>query len=172
MNELTIYSASAGSGKTHRLTGNVLNTLILNPDEYKYILAVTFTRKASEEMKTRILHELYLLSSDNKSDFLQEITINTKFSEQDIRIRAKTVLTKILHHYSRFSYSTIDSFFQSIHRAFLREANIHSQFELQLDTKMVAEKSVNLMLNEIESDVELKQNLLQLIDNQIKSSQN
>ena len=172
MNELKIYSASAGSGKTHRLTGNVLNTLILNPDEYKYILAVTFTRKASEEMKTRILHELYLLSSDNKSDFLQEITINTKFSEQDIRIRAKTVLTKILHHYSRFSYSTIDSFFQSIHRAFLREANIHSQFELQLDTKMVAEKSVNLMLNEIESDVELKQNLLQLIDNQIKSSQN
>lgn len=170
MNKLQIYSASAGSGKTHRLTGNVLLTLILNPEEYKYILAVTFTRKASEEMKTRILHELFLLSSNQNSDFLQEVVAKTDLNESEIRSRAQTVLSKILHHYSRFSYSTIDSFFQSIHRAFLREANIHSQFELQLDTAMVAEKSVNLMLNDVEKDENLKKNLLKLIDNQIEAN--
>jgi ATP-dependent helicase/nuclease subunit A len=172
MNKLQIYSASAGSGKTHRLTGNVLLTLILNPEEYKYILAVTFTRKASEEMKTRILHELFLLSSNKQSDFTQEISSKASLSESEIRSRAQTVLSKILHHYSRFSYSTIDSFFQSIHRAFLREANIHSQFELQLDTAMVAEKSVNLMLNDIENDENLRKVLLQLIDSQLESNFN
>lgn len=102
MNKLLIYSASAGSGKTFRLTGNVLNTLINRPDDYKNILAVTFTRKASEEMKIRLLEELHHLASGNKSDYLTELINNTKFSEKEIRNNAKHAITGILHHYSRF----------------------------------------------------------------------
>ena len=167
MNKLLIYSASAGSGKTHKLTGNVLQTLIKNVSDYKHILAVTFTRKASEEMKTRLLEELYALASNKKSDFLDLLIKQNGFSEALVRDRAQQALNNILHHYGRFSYSTIDSFFQSIHRGFLREANIHSNFELQLDTKQVAEHSVNMMLDDAGENPVLQEWILKLIDEEL-----
>jgi ATP-dependent exoDNAse (exonuclease V) beta subunit len=172
MNKLLIYSASAGSGKTFRLTGNVLNTLINRPDDYKNILAVTFTRKASEEMKIRLLEELHHLASGNKSDYLTELINNTKFSEKEIRNNAKHAITGILHHYSRFSYNTIDSFFQKIYRGFLREANIYGNYELQLDTEQVTNHAVNIMLDDAGNNTMLRNWIMKLIEDQLQEKGN
>ena len=66
---LTIYRASAGAGKTHKLTGEYLMLLFSQPGAYRRILAVTFTNKATDEMKTRIVQELYHLASGRASDY-------------------------------------------------------------------------------------------------------
>ena len=68
---LTIYRASAGAGKTHKLTGEYLMLLFSQPGAYRRILAVTFTNKATDEMKTRIVQELYHLASGRVSDYIQ-----------------------------------------------------------------------------------------------------
>jgi ATP-dependent helicase/nuclease subunit A len=68
---LTIYRASAGAGKTHKLTGEYLMLLFSQPGAYRRILAVTFTNKATDEMKTRIVQELYHLASGRASDYIQ-----------------------------------------------------------------------------------------------------
>ena len=70
---LTIYRASAGAGKTHTLTGEYLKLLFSAPGAYRRILAVTFTNKATEEMKSRIVTELYLLASGAPSDYVEAL---------------------------------------------------------------------------------------------------
>ena len=68
---LTVYRASAGAGKTHKLTGEYLTLLFTGPGAFRRILAVTFTNKATDEMKTRIVDELYNLASGRKSDYVE-----------------------------------------------------------------------------------------------------
>ena len=118
---LTIYSASAGSGKTYKLTSIYLTNLFRSRLSYRKILAVTFTNKATAEMKSRILDHLYKLSVGDYSEYLAELVNATNKSEKEIRNEAKEILNSILHDFSRFSVSTIDSFFQKILRAFARE---------------------------------------------------
>ena len=71
---LTIYRASAGAGKTHKLTGEYLLLLFSQPNAYRRILAVTFTNKATDEMKSRIVEELFNLASDRKSDYIASLS--------------------------------------------------------------------------------------------------
>ncbi len=70
---LTVYRASAGAGKTHKLTGEYLTLLFGGTGAYRRILAVTFTNKATDEMKSRIVEELYNLSSGRKSDYVESL---------------------------------------------------------------------------------------------------
>ena len=126
---LTIYSASAGSGKTHQLTGIYLEKLFRSRLSYRRILAVTFTHKATAEMKDRILNELDKLAGGRPSAYLSDISASTGKSEAIIRKEAGEILSSILHDYSRFSVSTIDSFYQKIVRAFARDIGLHSGFE-------------------------------------------
>ena len=86
---LTIYRASAGAGKTHKLTGEYLKLLFSAPGAYKRILAVTFTNKATEEMKSRILSELYHLASDAPSDYLAALNETYSLSDQQVRQKAQ-----------------------------------------------------------------------------------
>ncbi len=111
---LNIYRASAGSGKTHRLTGDYIQLLFANESDksYRRILAVTFTNKATDEMKTRIVKELYTLSTGGKSDYRKELTEKYALSEEQVNKRAHKLLVRILHDFSSFSISTIDRFFQ------------------------------------------------------------
>ena len=116
---LKIYKASAGSGKTYQLTEEYLKLALANPDKYKRILAITFTNKATEEMKSRILKELFNLSSGKDSPHLS--TLSTFFnglSANELQNRAKIVLNNILYDYNHFNISTIDSFFQRIRLSF------------------------------------------------------
>ncbi|NOR74293.1 MAG: AAA family ATPase [Draconibacterium sp.] len=153
---LTIYKASAGSGKTFQLVVEYLKLLFKNPYNYKHILAVTFTNKATTEMKTRILEQLHLLASNQKSDYLKILQNNT-FSEKEIRKRAKLVLKNILHDYNRFSISTIDSFTQRVIKSFNRELGIAPNYSLELDSDMILAEAVDRMLLKIDKDKKLLQ---------------
>lgn len=140
MNEqpLHIYRASAGSGKTFLLASRYLLLLFEHPHKYREILAVTFTNKATEEMKSRILGELKKLAEGKES--LYAAIIRQKFPHLQgslLQQRADEVYRHILHDYSRFSVGTIDSFVQQIIRAFAYEIGLNAGYELQLNSELV-----------------------------------
>jgi len=165
---LTIYSASAGSGKTYKLTGIYLSALFRSRYNYRRILAVTFTNKATAEMKSRILDHLHRLSAGEKSDYLSGLMLETKKSEEWIRQEAGEILNAILHDFSRFSVSTIDSFFQKILRAFAREAGLHAGFNIELDHSIILSSAVDEMINSASEDVKLRNWLITYALNNIE----
>lgn len=148
--KLTVYSASAGSGKTHQLTGEYLQLLFSSPLAYKHILAVTFTNKATEEMKSRIIVELSNLASGRKSDYLARLTKTLHKPETKVRELARQILVNILHDYSAFSISTIDRFFQQTMRAFTREIGLGGGYNVELDTSKVLGEAIDSMLFDLE----------------------
>ena len=118
MSILTVYKASAGSGKTFQLTTEYLKIIFKNPDDFRYILAVTFTHKATAEMKARILRELHDLSQNKETRISRILCSELELSKDKLHKLASIILKKILHHYSHFHISTIDSFFQGIISSF------------------------------------------------------
>ncbi len=165
---LKIYKASAGSGKTYKLTYEYLRLIVKNPFLYRNILAVTFTNKATDEMKERILTELFFLSSNKNSNHLENLISELKLNEEIIRKNAKQAFNLILHNYSNFSVSTIDSFFQKIFRAFLFELDIKFNFDLLLDNKEVLTEAVKNFLESIEPNTNTTNWLIELINNKIE----
>ena len=149
---LHVYKASAGSGKTHQLTGQYIRLLFFAPHNYRHILAVTFTNKATDEMKSRIVEELNNLAVGNKSGYLNQLMEEFKLSEQTIRQQSKSILQSILHNYSTFSISTIDRFFQQTMRAFTREMGITGGYKVEVDNQSFLPEIVDLMLNELDED--------------------
>jgi len=143
---LTIYSASAGSGKTFHLARIYLSHLFRSRYNYRKILAVTFTNKATAEMKSRILDQLYCLATGGKSEYLDDLVSETGKSEEAIRHEAGEILHAILHDFSRFSVCTIDAFFQNILRAFAREAGLHSGFNIELDHSIILSTAIDEMI--------------------------
>jgi ATP-dependent helicase/nuclease subunit A len=157
---LTIYSASAGSGKTHQLAGIYLEKLFRSKLNYRKILAVTFTHKATAEMKGRILDELNKLAVGDNSKYLGNLIKSTNKSEDIIRKEAKEILYSILHDFSRFSVSTIDSFYQKIVRAFARDIGLHSGFDIEIDHTNILATAVDRMIASAASDFTVKNWLL------------
>lgn len=149
---LTIYRASAGTGKTHTLTGDYLRMLFAAPDAYRHILAVTFTNKATEEMKNRILSELYLLASGQSSDYTGMLTEAYRLTEQQLRSRARTTLIRILHDYSAFNVSTIDHFFQQTVRAFVCEIGLPGNYRIEMDRDLVLSEAIDGLLSDLDND--------------------
>ena len=149
---LTIYRASAGSGKTFKLTGEYLKLLFKSPTSYRNILAVTFTNKATDEMKKRIIEELDVLARGiTESDYANMLMKETKMTGSDIQQTAKTILVHILHDYAAFQISTIDRFFQQTMRAFTREIGLQGGYNIELDTKKVLSEAVDAMLSELDA---------------------
>lgn len=147
---LNIYRASAGSGKTYRLTQDYIH-LLFDPQKeraHRRILAVTFTNKATDEMKSRILKELHALAQGVASDYRADLMAKFRMDERTVNERAKHILTNILHDYSSFSISTIDRFFQQVIRSFARDIGVHGGYNLELDSSSTLEQSVdNLFLD-------------------------
>ncbi len=157
MQKLTIYKASAGSGKTFRLTGEYLK-LIFNPKRsFKNILAVTFTNKATAEMRERILKELHTLAAGKKSKYANELKQEYGLNDIELKNRAKILLSQILHNYSRFNVNTIDSFFQKILKAFVRETGLSSGFNIELNLKQVLELSIERFFDEANNNPAIKE---------------
>ncbi|HKK41839.1 MAG TPA: UvrD-helicase domain-containing protein [Bacteroidales bacterium] len=152
---LTIYSASAGSGKTFRLTGTYLAQLFKSRYRYRRILAVTFTNKATAEMKSRILDHLHRLAAGESSDYLEDLEKSTGKDEKWIRDEAGQILGNILHDYTRFSVMTIDSFFQKVLRSFAREAGLHSGFNIEIDHSTILSSAIDEMISSSPSDKRL-----------------
>jgi len=153
---LTIYSASAGSGKTYKLTAIYLADLFKSRYNYRKILAVTFTNKATAEMKSRILDHLHKLAAGEKSDYLADLIKSTAKPEEWIRKESSEILNSILHDYSRFSVTTIDSFFQKVLRAFARDIGLHSGFSIELDHSTILSVAVDEVIASAASDNQLK----------------
>ncbi len=168
MSEIKIFKASAGSGKTFRLVVEYLKLLIKNPTNYKHILAVTFTNKATTEMKERILRDLFSLSRQENKQLLQLLMNECRVSAQDVELNSKRALSLILHDYDRFAVSTIDSFFQGILRSFARESGLYGSYEIDLDMDAVLAEACDRMLMSIDKDTELREWLTQMAENRLQ----
>ena len=125
-NRLIVYKASAGSGKTFTLAIEYISLLINNPKSYENILAVTFTNKATEEMKMRILSQLYGISKKlpDSNNYLKMVMKKTGKSENEVIKNASIALSYLIHNYNYFRVQTIDAFFQSILRNLARELDL------------------------------------------------
>ncbi len=164
---LTVYKSSAGSGKTFTLVKEYIKLVIDKPDNYKHILAITFTNKAANEMKSRILLYLAGLAGDEKSkvpDVLaNEVMASLSIDKTTLKSRAAIALAKILHGYSNFAVSTIDSFVNKLVRNFARELKLPLNFDLELDEGKLIGKSIELLLNKVGTDASLTQTLVQFV---------
>ncbi|MGI6242814.1 MAG: UvrD-helicase domain-containing protein [Prevotella sp.] len=152
---LTVYKASAGSGKTFTLTVEYIKLLVQEPQNYRYILAVTFTNKATEEMKMRILSQLYGISNELPDSEAYMERMREAFpnrTDENIRNRAKEALELILHHYHYFRVETIDSFFQSILRNLARELGLTANLQVGLNDAEVESQAVDNIIESIEQD--------------------
>lgn len=158
---ITIYKASAGSGKTYALTKEYIRLLLRAPGNFKHILAVTFTNKASGEMKERILYTLYAIS--NKYDSVQyanELCEEFSLKPIELQEKAQRVLHDILHNYSFFYVETIDTFFQRIIRNFAKELGLQSYFGLELDINKIIQLSLQELFANIHEQPTLQQWLI------------
>ena len=149
---LLVYKASAGSGKTFTLAVQYIRQLIEDPYSYKRILAVTFTNKATTEMKERILSQLYGIATSLKSSdgYLKEIMKTSDKSVDEIRKAADTALKNIIHDYSRFRIETIDSFFQSVMRNLARELELGANMTIELNNGDVLSDAVDSMIEKLD----------------------
>lgn len=167
--KLLRYSASAGSGKTHALSGFYLSRVLNDPGSYRRILAVTFTNSAAAEMKERILSRLNRLSSDDRSgeearedfvgylcDHFPDLYPDQREARLTVRKNAPIALRNILQDYSRFSVSTIDSFFQRVIRAFAREIDIPAGYEIEIEHDALLSDAVDGLLGEVAADERLR----------------
>src|SRR5665648_50340 len=168
MSSLEIYKASAGSGKTFRIVREYLKMVFQRPEAYRNILAVTFTNKATSEMKDRILKDLSSLASGNPSGHLEYLKSEFHQNEEEIRVKAAAILRLILHDYSRFSISTIDSFFQRVIRAFSREMRLNASYRTELDAQLVLEEAVDRLFLEIDTNPGLKSWMLEYADENLR----
>src|SRR5690554_3006772 len=152
MSQLKVFRASAGSGKTYTLTQEYVRLLFKEPANYRHTLAVTFTNKATAEMRSRILATLYDLSDpkndnpDHMSNLIKEFSI----SKQEVRRKSSALLKLLLHDYSRFSISTIDSFFQRVTRSFAREMGLPMGFRLELEANQIMQQAIDQLILEMD----------------------
>lgn len=172
---LTIYKASAGSGKTYTLAYEYVKLLLgvkmqtdgsyrLNSPRHlggrqldarhRHILAITFTNKATEEMKSRILKELASLASGHgdscdDSPYAPGLVAEYGCSRDELRETASRALHSLLFDYHHFNVSTIDSFFQTVLRAFAREVDRQGDYGVELDDEYAVGAGIGLMLDDL-----------------------
>jgi len=162
---LTVYKASAGSGKTFTLATEYISLLVDNPMSYRTILAVTFTNKATEEMKMRILSQLYgiwkqLPDSDN---YLKAVQEKTGLDAEVISQRAGISLSNLLNNYNYFRVETIDTFFQSVMRNMARELDLTTNLRIGLNDYQVEELAVDQLIADLSTTDAMLQWILRYI---------
>ncbi len=162
-----VYSASAGSGKTFSLVKEYLKIVVLNPypDYFQHILAITFTNKAANEMKGRIVKNLRQFSQEDvinhPSDMFQKIVEETQLKPEVIQKRARLILEQILTKYGSFSISTIDSFTHKIIRNFAFELGLPINFDVELKSKNLLDLAVDKLIAQIGVNDEISDFLIE-----------
>lgn len=165
---LKIVNASAGSGKTYTLVQEYLRIVLHheNPMKFRSILAMTFTNKAANEMKERILEGLIQLGTPehdktaNELHFLIDTAKNLGIAPKLIESRSARILNRILHNYSSFSVMTIDKFTHKVIRTFAKDLNISVDFDVELDIKTLRKTVTDMLFDQIGRDKDLTQLML------------
>ncbi|MFD2892090.1 UvrD-helicase domain-containing protein [Flavobacterium chuncheonense] len=166
-----IFDASAGSGKTYTLTKEYLKILFLNAadDAYKKILAITFTNKAVEEMKSRIVDSLYQFSLDQTAEkfegMLGDIAAETGLTKATIKDKSKAIIKNIIHNYTAFGISTIDKFTHKVIRSFAQDLDLPPNFEVSLDTDTILQEAVDSVISKVGEDEGLTKLLVDFTKN-------
>jgi len=164
---LKILQASAGSGKTFSLTAHYLTLLFSGENKYREILAVTFTNKATEEMKSRILEVLVGLAQGNPSSKIEDyrkliLKAYPALEAESLKQKADKIYRKILHDYSRFSVSTIDGFVQKVIRGFAFELGLNADYNLEMNYDKVKDDLVNKLDEALNDNKQLLQWIIDL----------
>lgn len=172
MSNLSIYKASAGSGKTFTLAIEYIKLLLQNPRAYEGILAVTFTNKATEEMKMRILSTLYALWQQHPEakPYLTELMKEPGAKREDIERKAHQALILLLHNYHNFRISTIDTFFQLVLRNLARELQLNASLRVGLNNKQVVDMAVDEMVDSIADDKKLMKIVMDYVEDNIRDN--
>lgn len=156
MGKVKIVSASAGSGKTYNLAYEYVLNVVREPYLYRHILAVTFTNKATEEMKQRILDKINQLAMGTETQYITKLQKELGMDAGMIARRAATARSLILHDYGHFAVLTIDRFFQRIIRAFIKELGIDLNFNLELPVESLLGSAADRMIDDISVDDSLR----------------
>ena len=171
----TVYKASAGSGKTFTLTVEFISLLLSSPNPalHRHVLAVTFTNKATLEMKNRILEQLYGLAYEipGSETYEKYIAANTGLSHEAICQRSRSVLSHILHDYDHFRVETIDSFFQSILSNLAHELNLPAGLQVDINDREVIETAVDLFITDLQPNTQILNWTLNYIRERISENQ-
>ncbi|SEK96193.1 ATP-dependent exoDNAse (exonuclease V) beta subunit (contains helicase and exonuclease domains) [Maribacter orientalis] len=164
-NSFTIYNASAGSGKTYALAKVYLKILLASPQNFRKILAITFTNKAVNEMKHRILNSLYefsiTTSLEEASPLFNDLINETQFTFEDLPSLSKLRLKQILHNYAFFDISTIDKFTHRLIRTFAKDLKIPQNFEVILDKDLLLHEAVERVIGKAGIEAEYTKILLE-----------
>ena len=155
-----MYKASAGAGKTYTLAAefiaNLLNDFKTTREPHRHQLAITFTRKATTEMKERILENLYELAHcvEEQQAFLNVVRqkLLAPASDREISLMTRSLLRQILHGYDRFHVTTIDSFFQSLLSNLAHELGLTATFKVDLNNDDLLQRGVDKMLQGLEAN--------------------
>lgn len=194
---LTVCKASAGSGKTFALALVYIQLLLEGLDKhheqdpYRHILAVTFTKKATAEMKQRIIKELHTIATRPEEskyiDYLLGIkslddegqTVHRRPTDIEkqketavLSEKCKTLLGNMLQDYPLFQVSTIDSFFQQVIRAFARELHLRADYDVSLDSDQILDEGIDrLFFDATQGDgsEETYEDILRYAENNIES---
>lgn len=148
----SIYNASAGSGKTYTLVKEYLRILLQSTadDAYRKILAITFTNKAVQEMKGRIIMSLSDFSKDEPGERAEELmrvlATETGLSLATIKDKSKAIIKNIIHNYASFDISTIDRFTHKVIRAFAHDLNLSVSFDVSLETDSLLREAVDAII--------------------------
>lgn len=164
-----VYKASAGSGKTFSLAKEYIKITLQNPDDFRHILAITFTNKAANEMKSRIIEYLADFASDDpnapgKKSLMPIIIEETNLPESEVISRSSVVLKNILYKYADFSVMTIDSFFQKIIRSFSHDLHIPINFKLEMNLDEIVAQVVDNLIDKVGEDKAIYEILIQYIN--------
>jgi len=171
-----IYNASAGSGKTFKLVQEYLKIVLSaeNSNLFHQILAITFTNKAANEMKIRILDSLFEFSNPENpkktSELFQLLAKDLDLEDDQLRKRANITLKQILHNYAFFDISTIDKFTHRLIRTFAKDLKIPQNFEVVLDTELLLNEGIGRLINKAGSDKLLTKVLIDFALEKIKDA--
>ena len=174
MSTLTVFKASAGSGKTFTLAVEYIKLLIENPEAFRGILAVTFTNKATEEMKMRILSQLYALSNGlpESEPYLKALQKALPSAKREfIAQQAGKALHLLLHNYHFFRVQTIDTFFQSVLRNLARELQLNANLRVELNNKQVVEQAIDNLIDSIADNIPLRSVVMGYIRERISNNE-
>ncbi len=172
---LSVYKSSAGSGKTFALVHNFLKLALSSdkPETVRHILALTFTNKAAQEMKDRILASLKAFSSNNITG--KELALFTALETdkelgldaEALKKRSEILYDHVLYNYSNFSVSTIDKFNYRLIQTFGIDMGLSANAEVELDELEILEEAVNRILSQAAENEQLSNWLTDFLINQL-----